>query len=88
MANPEPPPPPPSPLRTKSRLPFEEKPFRAGPKNARMFLYGVLTLGLGGLATYMAVVMHMPLTSGYVAAPAVGAIWFGLRTFMSLNSRG
>ncbi|WP_395647306.1 hypothetical protein [Terricaulis sp.] len=85
MVNPEPPPNTP---RAKARLPFEEKPFRSGQKNARLFLYGVLTLGLAGLAAYMALVMRMPLTSGYVAAPAVGALWFGLRTFMSLNVRG
>lgn len=84
----EPDTPPPSPLQVKRRLPFEEKPFRGSAKNVRMFLYGILTLGLAGLAIYMAAFMHLPLTSGYVAAPAVGAIWFGLRTFMSLNSRG
>jgi hypothetical protein len=28
-----------------------------------------------------------PLMSGWVAAPAIGALWFGLRLFMILGSR-
>lgn len=81
-------PPTPPPGAVKTRLPFEQRPFRGAQKNARVFLYGIVTLGLAGLAIYSAVFAQLPLTSGYVAAPAVGAIWFGLRTFMSLNSRG
>jgi hypothetical protein len=44
-------------------------------------------MALAGLAFYMAMVRHMDPTSGYVAAPLIGAVWFGLRLFMSLNSR-
>jgi hypothetical protein len=73
--------------RTRSRLPFEEKPFGGAVQRGAVLLYGVLTVGLIGLALYMWQVVGHPLVSGYVAAPAIGAIWFGLRLFMMLGSR-
>lgn len=48
----------------------------------------ILTLILVGLCLYMALVVRHPLTSSYVLAPAVGAVWFGLRLFMTLGGRG
>lgn len=75
--------------RTKGRLPFEapSKPG-AGFRNASLVFYAVLVAGLIGLAFYMALVGGHPLTSAYVAGPAVGALWFGLRWFMIWGSKG
>lgn len=55
-------------------------------KNGALFLYGELTIALLGLALYMALVERQPLMSGYVAAPAIGAMWFALRLFMTWGS--
>lgn len=80
--------PPPLP-RTKGRLPFDPNAAsRAPQRGAAVAVYGVLTLGLLGVAVYMALVEQRPLASGYVAGPAIGAAWFALRLFMSLAPRG
>lgn len=79
---------PPSLPRPKARLPFEPKPFGGAVQRGAVLIYGVLTAGLIGLALYMGLVVGHPLMSGYVAAPAVGAAWFGLRLFMVLGSKG
>jgi hypothetical protein len=53
-------------------------------------MYAIATVGLAGLALYMALVEgHEPM-SAYVAGPAIGAVWFALRTFMTWgsNARG
>jgi hypothetical protein len=78
--------PPPLP-RSKGRLPFAPNPFGDAVKRGGVFVYGALTVVLAGGAVYMAIVAGRPLTSGYVAAPAIGALWFGLRLFMMLNTR-
>lgn len=81
--------PPPLP-RVKTRLPFEQRPLRPGGgglRGASLVVYAVLALGLAGLAVYNSMVAGLPLMSGYVIAPAVGAAWFGLRLFMSLAPR-
>lgn len=80
----------PPPFRhTRGRLPFDPNAFsRAPQKGAAVAVYGVLTLGLLGVAAYMALVEQRPLASGYVAGPAIGAAWFALRLFMSLAPRG
>lgn len=78
--------PPPLP-RTKSRLPFEPAPFARAAQNGAPVVYGVLLVACVGLAAYMKLVMNMPLMSGYVIAPAIGAIWFALRLFMSWSAR-
>lgn len=80
--------PPPRLPRTKARLPFEERPFKGVVQRGAVFLYAVLALGLAGLAIYMGVLQHHPLTSPYVLAPGVGAIWFALRLLMTLAPRG
>ena len=60
-------PPPPLP-RTKGRLPFDPNAFSRAPKQgAALLVYGALTIGLAGLAAYMALVEQRPLASGYVA---------------------
>ena len=73
--------------RRRSRLPFEEKPFGGAAKQGALLIYAVLTLGLIAVALYMALVVGHPLTSGYVAGPGIGALWFGLRLFMIWGSR-
>lgn len=80
-------PPPPELPRVKARLPFEEKPFRGALQRGAVTLYGILSLGLAGVALYMATIGGHPVMSGYVAAPAIGAMWFGLRLFMVLGTR-
>lgn len=78
--------PPPLP-RTKTRLPFEPAPFARAARNGAPVVYGVLVVVCLGVAAYMKLVMHMPLMSGYVIAPAIGSLWFALRLFMSWAAR-
>jgi hypothetical protein len=73
--------------RPKARLPFEQKPFGGAARSGALFVYAVLTVGLAGLALYMALIVGHRLTSAYVAGPAIGALWFGLRLFMIWGSR-
>jgi hypothetical protein len=73
--------------RVKGRLPFDPKAFDRPVQRGALFLYGMLTAGLAGLAVYMATIVGHALTSAYVAAPAIGALWFGLRLFMMLGKR-
>ena len=83
MSEPEPP-------RTKSRLPFGEGPATPGGGALRRIgpaVYGVLALGLAGLAGYMHAVQGHALASPYVVAPGVGALWFALRLLMTLAPR-
>lgn len=79
-------PPPPSGLTPRKRLPIEE-PLNIGMRFGPVLLYGSLALALAIVAAYGALVGHYPLMSGYVIAPAIGALWFGLRLFMTLNTR-
>ena len=73
--------------RPKSRLPFEQKPFGSAVKQGALFVYAALTVALVGVALYMALAVGHPLTSAYVAGPAIGALWFGLRLLMIWGSR-
>lgn len=85
MTNDEAPPPI---IPPRKKLSFEQqRPAGDARRQGALLVYGLLTVALVGLAFYMAVVRHMEPTSGYVAAPLIGAVWFGLRLFMSLNSR-
>ncbi len=73
----------------RRRLPFEtDKRQGAAFRQTSLIVYGVLVAGLFGLALYMALVVGHPLTSAYVAGPAIGALWFCLRLFMIWGSRG
>lgn len=67
--------------RVKGRLPFDPAPFRGASQTGAMLLYGMLAALCAGVAMYMAY-QGRALTSGYVAAPAIGAVWFALRLFM------
>lgn len=81
-------PPPELPRREKLAI---ERPIGIGAvsRGAPLF-YAALTVLLIGVALYMALVEgHEPM-SGFVAGPAIGALWFALRTFMTWgsNARG
>ena len=80
MAEPTPPP-----IYQRRPSRSELKPMRPlGGRGGKLFLFAVLALVCGGGAAYMALVQRMPLTDMRVVAPAIGALWFGLRVFMSL----
>jgi len=65
------------------------EPIRMGGvvKRSALLVYGLLAIGLAGLAAWMATIGQRDITSMYVAAPAIGALWFGLRVFMLLGPR-
>lgn len=70
------------------RRQWEPKPLLGGGvQSGAVILYALLTLGLIGVAVWMGLVERRPLVSGWVAAPAIGAFWFGLRLFMMLGKR-
>ncbi|GIK47844.1 MAG: hypothetical protein BroJett013_05410 [Alphaproteobacteria bacterium] len=56
-------------------------------KRSALVVYALLAIGLAGFAVYMATIGQHGLTSMYVAAPAIGALWFGLRVFMMMGPR-
>ncbi len=72
---------------TKARLPFDPAPFGGAVRSGALVLYSLLTIGLAVFALYMGVVGGHSFAGGYVAAPAIGAMWFALRVFMILGSR-
>jgi hypothetical protein len=49
------------------------------------WIYVFAAISCAGVAAYMFGVEHRSMTSGYVVAPAIGALWFGLRAFMMLG---
>ena len=60
-------------------------PFAGGQGKSLMF--ASIVIGCAGLAAYMYFVQHMSLTDMRVIAPAVGALWFGVRLFMTLTPK-
>lgn len=82
------PPPPRKPLPTvKSRLPFDPNPFGRTVRRGAIYIYAIIAAVLVGVAVYMHLAVGHALFSGYVLAPAIGALWFGLRLFMMLGKR-
>ncbi len=82
------PPPRPELPRVKGRLPFDPNAFGKGAqRRGGVYIYAIITAALVAIAVYMGVVEGRPLFSGYVLAPAIGALWFGLRLFMMLGKR-
>ena len=73
--------------RPKGRLPFEPIRSPLSGQGGKVFLFAVLAIACGAAAAYMAVVQRMPWTDMRVMGPAIGAIWFGLRVFMSLTPK-
>lgn len=83
MSNPTPPP---MYQRRASRSPLT--PIRPlGGKGGKVFVFAVLAVLCGAGSAYMALVQRMPLTDMRVVAPAIGALWFGLRVFISLTPK-
>ena len=80
-------PPPNDPLSKRRRVEFEPMamPFTGGQGKTLMF--ASVVLGCAALAAYMYFVQHMPLLDPRVVAPAVGALWFGVRLFMTLTPK-
>jgi hypothetical protein len=56
-------------------------------KGGKVFVFAVLAVICGAGAAYMALVQRMPVTGMRVVAPAIGALWFGLRVFMGLTPK-
>ncbi|MEQ1810819.1 MAG: hypothetical protein ABL889_12885 [Terricaulis sp.] len=56
-------------------------------KGGKVFIFAVLAVLCGVGAAYMALVQRMPFTDMRVVAPAIGALWFGLRVFISLTPK-
>ena len=73
--------------RVKPRLPFDPNPFGKTVQRGAVYLYAIITAALVAVAVYMGAFVGHPLFSGYVLAPAIGALWFGLRLFMMLGKR-
>ena len=53
----------------------------------RYWLFVAIVVVCAGVAAYMYFVQHMPLTDMRVIGPAMGALWFVLRLFMTLTPR-
>ncbi|MBC7770800.1 MAG: hypothetical protein H7124_18610 [Phycisphaerales bacterium] len=76
------------PPRTPAERPrFETIRMGGVVKRSALVIYALLAVGLAGLAVYMVTIGQRDMTSMYVAAPAIGALWFGLRVFMMLGPR-
>ena len=78
--------PPPLYQRRASRSPIAPMKPLSG-KGGKVFVFAVLAVLCGAGAAYMARVQYMPLTDMRVVAPAIGALWFGLRVFISLTPK-
>lgn len=76
-----------SPLEGRRRVEYApiQMPFTGG--QGRTWLFGAIVAACGGAAAYMVVGQRMPWTDMRVIAPAVGALWFGLRLFMTLTPK-
>jgi hypothetical protein len=61
---------------------FEPISIGGAARAGMRWVYLLATVGCVAVAAYMYVGQGRPLTSGYVAAPAIGAVWFALRLFM------
>ena len=79
--------PPPELPRHKARLPFEPMQSPLSGRSGKVFLFAVLAVACGAAAAYMALVQGMPWTDMRVIGPGIGAVWFGLRVFMSLTPK-
>ena len=77
----------PSPEPRSKRPHFEPIGFGGTLRSGGMILYGALVAAMAGIAAYNYIVQSQPLASVYVAGPAIGAVWFGLRLFMIAGSR-
>jgi len=60
-------------------------PFAGG--RGKPVMFAAVIIVCAGLAAYMYFVEHMPVMDMRVIAPAVGALWFGVRLFMTLTPK-
>lgn len=67
------------PTELEARLNAPRSPFKGAGRSILI----VITLMMVGLAVYMGVYEKRPLMSPYVIAPLVGAVWFGIRLFIT-----
>lgn len=74
-------------LPPRRKLAVEQPLGGSNVRRGAVWVYAALTLSLVGVALYMALVEQRELASGYVAGPAIGALWFGLRLFMVSTKR-
>jgi hypothetical protein len=79
--------PPPNPLTNRRRVEFEQMPMPFIGGKGKTLLFVSIVVACGGAAAYMFFVQNMPWTDMRVIAPAIGALWFGLRLFMTLTPR-
>lgn len=79
--------PPPNPLERRRRVEYAPMamPFTGNAGKPLLFL--AIIAACGGAAAYMYFAQHMPLTDMRVIGPAMGALWFVLRLFMTLTPR-
>lgn len=66
----------------RSRIP---QPIRIG--GGFTFVYAALTVAFAGTAAWLVLLRDAPLTSPQVAVSGIGALWFALRTAMSLSGK-
>jgi hypothetical protein len=74
-------------ITNRRRVAFAPLPMPFAGGQAKPLLFASVVLGCVGLAGYMYFVQHMPWTDMRVVAPAVGALWFGVRLFMTLTPK-
>ena len=79
--------PPRNPLENRRRVEFQPMamPFTGG--KGKTLLFVSIFVACAGAAAYMFFVQRMPWTDMRVIAPAIGALWFGLRLFITLTPR-
>ena len=78
---------PPPNLPPRRKLAVEQPLGGSNVRRGAVWIYAALTVSLVAVAFYMAVIEGRELASGYVAGPAIGAVWFGLRLFMVSTKR-
>ena len=81
--------PPTNPLEKRRRVEYAPMamPFTGGGQQGKTLLFVVIVFVCAGASAYMYFVQHMPLTDMRVIGPAMGALWFVLRLFMTLTPR-
>jgi hypothetical protein len=81
--------PPTNPLEKRRRVEYEPMamPFTGGGRQGKTLLFVAIVVVCAGVSAYMYFVQHMPLTDMRVIGPAMGALWFVLRLFMTLTPR-
>ncbi|HVV32139.1 MAG TPA: hypothetical protein VHC73_02835 [Vitreimonas sp.] len=80
-------PPPHDPLTNRRRVEFEPIAMPSAGGQGKALLFAAVVIICGALAAYMYFVQHMPLMDMRVIAPVVGALWFGVRLFMTLTPK-